>query len=128
MLRLAVPSDLGHKIEEEEGQKRSQGVQRRSVYVVVERKALFICVTDNHISWHNCAWAGSIRPIRPVIGHPQKIARYFYNKGLVKNTGETVKVKKTVSKPANKSAIDVFRVEEEAKITVYRTRGIGGGA
>ncbi|KAJ7244590.1 hypothetical protein C8J57DRAFT_1476828 [Mycena rebaudengoi] len=37
----------------------------------------------------------------------KKIARYFYNKGLVKNTGETVK-----------SAIDVFRVEEEAKITV----------
>ncbi|KAJ7238441.1 hypothetical protein C8J57DRAFT_1727646 [Mycena rebaudengoi] len=37
----------------------------------------------------------------------KKIARYFHNKGLVKNTGETVK-----------SAIDVFRVEEEATIAV----------
>ncbi|KAJ7267736.1 hypothetical protein C8J57DRAFT_1228352 [Mycena rebaudengoi] len=27
--------NLGHKIEEEEGQKRSQGVQRRSVYVTI---------------------------------------------------------------------------------------------
>ncbi|KAJ7239134.1 hypothetical protein C8J57DRAFT_1528402 [Mycena rebaudengoi] len=52
----------------------------------------------------------------------KKIARYFYNKGLVKTTGETVKVKKTVSKPVNKSAIDIFRVEEEAKIAVKATQ------
>ncbi|KAJ7277926.1 hypothetical protein C8J57DRAFT_1222701 [Mycena rebaudengoi] len=47
---------------------------------------------------------------------PQKIEGYCYNKGLVKQTGETDNVKKTAPKPAAKYAIDIFSEEKKDQI------------
>ncbi|KAJ7257286.1 hypothetical protein C8J57DRAFT_1235008 [Mycena rebaudengoi] len=49
---------------------------------------------------------------------PQKIEGYCYNKGLVKQTGETDNVKKTAPKPAAKYAIDIFSEEKKDQIAV----------
>ncbi|KAJ7241186.1 hypothetical protein C8J57DRAFT_1245007 [Mycena rebaudengoi] len=46
---------------------------------------------------------------------PQKIEGYCYNKGLVKQTGETDNVK-TAPKPAAKYAIDIFSEEKKDQI------------
>ncbi|KAJ7261444.1 hypothetical protein C8J57DRAFT_1513970 [Mycena rebaudengoi] len=47
---------------------------------------------------------------------PAIIEGYCYNKGLVKQTGETDNVKKTAPKPAAKYAIDIFSEEKKDQI------------